>query len=143
MIKLMLLPLLSLLIFSSVASGQSAASCNQLNDLIKSTYDFKPSKLSEAQQTVKSKEMDKVWDAVKAKPKEMLPCLRQALRAPDANAWFIFDGSELLLSLDPSAESKAFEVSALNKVDLADIDTKMFVGLVTKRAVEGYDMSEA
>jgi hypothetical protein len=86
--------------------------------------------------------MDKVWNAVEAKPKELLPCLRSALEATNADAWFRFDASSLLAKLDPSESSKAIQVSAFLAVDLDDADLRMWIQALSKRAAEVYDVSE-
>lgn len=52
--------------------------------------------------------MDSLWDTVRANPGELLPCLRAALADPKTDPWFRFDGSNLLVTIDPSPESKAF-----------------------------------
>ena len=63
----------------------SPGDCTEFQSLVDKTYDFKPTKLSEAQQTAKSAEMDVIWEKVKA-DKKLLPCLRTALESPKANA---------------------------------------------------------
>src|SRR6185503_1105730 len=79
--------------------------CKEFQNLIEKTYTFKPTKLTADQQTAKSAEMDVVWEKVKA-DKKLLPCLTAALESPTANAFFRFDGSTLLYSLDKSDETK-------------------------------------
>ena len=110
--------------------------------MIRATYDFKPSKLDKAQRGAKSDAMDKVWSAVESKPKELLPCLRTALEDPKADTWFRFDASSLLVKLDPSDTSKAIQVRAFLDVDLEDADLRTWVQTLSRRAAEGYDVSE-
>lgn len=136
---------ITLLIISSatIACGQAKESCDSFQALIKSTYNFKPSKLSDAERDTKVAAMDKVWDLVKANPKELLPCLRAALKSPDADQWFRFDGSNLLVELDPSRESKALQVRNYTHADLDDVHLKVWVETLARLGTEGFDVSEA
>lgn len=85
--------------------------------------------------------MDKVWRTVEANPKELLPCLRSALEATNADAWFRFDGGNLLVKLDPSETAKIIQVRAFLDVDLEDVNLRMWVETLSDRAVEGHDVS--
>ena len=126
-----------------IGNGQTAATCAQLNNLVKATYTFKPSKLSEPEKNAKSAEMDRVWDMVKANRTVLLPCLRAAIESRGADQWFKFDGSNLLVSLDPSASSKALQVATYTQVDLNDVSLRIWVTTLAQRATEGFDISEA
>src|ERR1043166_9656163 len=112
-----------------VAAGARAAQgpCAEFARSVKATYNFRPSQLKgEDERAAKSAAMDRFWDSVKANKAELLPCLRAALSDPQANNWFGFDGSNLLVFLDPSQEPKAEQV-----------------GKDGGRAAEGFDVSEA
>jgi hypothetical protein len=85
--------------------------------------------------------MDKVWAAVEKNPKEMLPLLRTELADPKADRWFRFDGSSLLVKLDPSPASKAVQVRAFLDVDLEDVSPRVWVETLAQRASEGADVS--
>lgn len=122
--------------------GQNQNSCTNLKNLINRVYNFKPSKLSPAEQKTKSAEMDKVWDAVRANPTELLPCLRAAIGEPQADPWFRFDGSRLLVEIDPSPTSKATQVKNWMSADLDDVDLRSWVETLTYRGTEGFDVSE-
>jgi hypothetical protein len=140
--KLLLLPAL---IFSAAAHARaSQGPCEEFARAVKSTYDFKPSLLkSEAESEAKSAAMDRVWNLVRSRQKEMLPCLRAALEDPKADQWFVFDGSNLLAFLDPSKESKAAQVRRHASVDLEDVDLSVWVSTLARLAAEGFDVSEA
>lgn len=125
------------------AFAQENTSCARFQDLIKATYNFKPSKLTESERSHKSLAMDKVWNMAIAKPKELLPCLRASLNNPDTDPWFLFDGSNLLVELDPSHESKTLQVRNYSKVDLDDVNLQIWVELLARRGFEGFDVSEA
>ena len=134
----------SLLILLAACSvrGQ-AVQCGDLQRLIKETYNFKPARLSEAEQTTKSNAMDRVWDDVKNNRAALLPCLRAALADPNADGFFRFDGSSLLVSLDPSRQSKMILIRAHALVDLDDVDLRVWVKRLASLGVEGFDVSEA
>jgi len=130
-------------VFLAPAFGQDTASCDEFRELVKSTYNFKPSKLSPLELNRKSQEMDRLWAVVGTKPDLMMPCLSQALQAADADPWFLFDGGMLLVQHDPSPAAKEMEVRGLNVVDLADVNLRTWVAAVAERAAEGFDLSEA
>jgi len=112
--------------------------------MLKATYNFKPSLLkSEAERSEKSAAMDRFWEAVKANQKEMLPCLRAALEDPTTDQWFGFDGSTLLVSLDPSPESKSTLIRRYASMDLDDVDLADWVPRLAHLGAEGFDISEA
>jgi hypothetical protein len=85
--------------------------------------------------------MDRVWSIVEADSAKLLPCLRAALAEPVSDAWFRFDGSSLLVKLDPSPASKELQVRAFLGVDLADADARTWVETLSQRAAEGADVS--
>lgn len=126
----------------SPALGQQNP-CTEFRQAIKATYNFKPSRLSEAEKDAKSSDMDRFWALVKAKKGELLPCLRAAVADSKSDAWFRFDGSNLLISLDPSAMSKAEQVRQYTAVDLNDVHLGIWVGVLAQRGAEGFDVSEA
>ncbi|HLL76162.1 MAG TPA: hypothetical protein VK421_12960 [Pyrinomonadaceae bacterium] len=130
--------------FANVTRARQAAACAGFQKAVKATYNFKPSQLkSEAESNAKSAAMDRVWEMVKARPAELLPCLRDALADPQADPWFRFDGSNLLVSLDPSAASKAEQVRQYTAVDLDDVNLMIWVSTLAQRGAEGFDVSEA
>src|SRR6185503_2654876 len=116
--------------------------CSPLRRLINETYTFKPSELNEAQQATKSDAMDRVWDAVKARRNELLPCLRAAVTDPNADGFFRFDGSNLLVSLDPSRESKLTLIHSYALVDLKEVNLREWITNLSRLGVEGFDVSE-
>jgi hypothetical protein len=129
-----------------VAAGARAAQgpCAEFARSVKATYNFRPSQLKgEDERAAKSAAMDRFWDSVKANKAELLPCLRAALSDPQANNWFRFDGSNLLVFLDPSQESKAEQVRQYAAVDLDDVDLQLWLSTLARRAAEGFDVSEA
>lgn len=140
------LVLTSLLLLSANAARarQSSPSCAKFRQAVKETYNFKPSQLkTEAESDAKSAAMDRVWEMGKGNTAELLPCLRAALADPQADPWFRFDGSNLLVSLDPSAAPKAEQVRQYTAVDLDDVNLMVWVTTLARRGAEGFDVSEA
>jgi hypothetical protein len=123
--------------------SQDRATCDSFQRLIKTTYDFKPSKLTDSERDSKSAAMDRVWEAVEANPDRLLPCLRVALQDSSADKWFRFDGSRLLVKLDPSPESKTLQIRSYTDVDLDDVDLRRWVTDLALRGFEGFDVSAA
>ncbi len=117
--------------------------CVSLQRLFKETYNFKPARVSEAERSAKSNAMDRVWSLVKKDRVTLLPCLRAALADPNADAFFRFDGSNLLVSLDPSRESKSSLVRSYTLVDLTDVDLRVWLSRLASLGAEGFDISDA
>ncbi len=130
-------------VFIPVSSLGQNNQCVDFQRLIKETYTFKPSRLSQSERTAKSKAMDGVWSLVKKDAATLLPCLRAALTEPNADAFFRFDGSNLLMSLDPSPESTSIMVRSYANIDLADVDLRVWVGRLALLGAKGFDISEA
>jgi len=139
-------PLLALTLFAIVTQAnvfaQDKDTCASFQQTVKSTYNFKPSRLPESERNSKSAAMDRFWDMVKADPKRLLPCLRAALQDANADKWFRFDASSLLIELDPAPASKAIQVSSYTDVDLEDVDLRIWVTVLSTRGFEGLDVSE-
>lgn len=121
---------------------QSENSCAEFNALISSTYNFRPALLaSQEEREQKSAGMDRVWNEVKARREALLPCLRKALEDPRADRWFLFDGSNLLISLDSSADSKKLVIKSYAATNLDDVDFQTWVGTLARLGAEGFDTS--
>jgi hypothetical protein len=139
-------PLLMLTLFAiapqAIVFAQDKDACASFQQTIKSTYNFKPSRLTESDRDSKSAAMDRFWEMVKADPKRLLPCLRATLQNANADKWFRFDASSLLVSLDPASASKAIQVRNYTEVDLDDVDLRIWVSVLAVRGLEGLDVSE-
>lgn len=117
--------------------------CAELDKLIDTTYGFKPSKLTDAERTAKSAQMDAFWNKVKADQKGLIPCLRTAISSRKADPFFRFDASNLLITLDQSDETKKTVIQSSADVDFADIDTRYWMPNIAKFGYEGLDTSAA
>ncbi|HEX5010742.1 MAG TPA: hypothetical protein VFY71_10090 [Planctomycetota bacterium] len=126
-----------------LVEAQKASACEQLQQLIASTYDFRPSQLTAEQLTAKGKQMDSVWQLVRDHRKELVPCLRNALKAPGADVMFQYDCSALLVELDPSRASKELQVRCLTDVALEDVDKHRWIATLAQLGFEGLDVSQA
>lgn len=140
-----LLLLFAAVVFTSAAHARGAQSpCEEFSRAVRDTYNFKPSRLKDdAERSAKSAAMDRIWNMVKARQKELLPCLRAALEDPKSDPWFGFDGSTLLVYLDPSPESKATQVRRYASTELEDVDLEVWVSTLARLGAEGFDVSEA
>lgn len=117
--------------------------CSVLKKKIESTYDFKPSELDDAGREKKIAQMDDVWNTVKNGPKSLAECLRQAIVAEGTDQWFRFDGSNLLVEVDPSELSKRIQVKAYETVDLDDVYQRVWIEVLAQRGTEGFDTSSS
>jgi hypothetical protein len=138
--------LVSIVFFSTLptlAYSQNNNSCSEFRQKVQNTYNFRPALLrNDAERDAKSAAMDKFWESAKANPKDLVPCLRMALEDPGADAWFRFDGSNLLVSLDPSDSSKRLQIRNFAATNLDDVDLRLWVTTLTRLGLEGLDVSE-
>src|SRR5882672_9942090 len=100
-----LVALFSLAVPSPAVQTVPGDRCEKLTQLVKSTYDFVPAKLGDAGRPAKFAAMDEVWKLAKSAPQTFASCLRSMLTAPDAQPWFLCDGSALLAEIEPTKES--------------------------------------
>lgn len=131
----------SFLLIATAAPASATNSCTEFNAKLHSTYGFTPSKLSDSARETKSNEMDAIWKAVTADPSVLAPCLRAALAQPTEDTWFLFDGSQLLATVDPSQGAKGQLLNALSRVSLDDVDLRVWVGHASKLGLNGFDTS--
>ena len=124
-----------------VSRSALAMSCSDFENQLKRTYGFRPSQLDSAAQEIKGKEMDEIWSAVQADPGSLGPCLRAALAQPTDDNWFLFDGSQLLLSIDASHAAKELLFQALSRVSLDDVDLRSWVTAASGLGLQGFDTS--
>jgi hypothetical protein len=126
---------------ATAAPATSPAPCAPFVERLHTTYGFRPSKLTPAESEEKVKAMDAVWQMVQHDPGGLGPCLREALAQPTEDGYFLFDGSQLLMSVDPSPASKATLLTALSRVSLDDVDLRAWVATASSLGLEGFDTS--
>jgi hypothetical protein len=126
-----------LLLVTSAAAQQQG--CAELQALKKQTYGFRPSKLSESQQTAKEKQIERFRDLVETEGGRGVRCLREMLKSDTTDSFFLFDGGRLLLHLDDSQPSLAVVSNAAAHSDLGEIDPGSYVELVLELAQHGVD----
>jgi hypothetical protein len=124
------------------ASAAVALTCAELDEQLKRTYGFRPSQLGPEARELKSEQMDAVWDVVQADPGTLAPCLKAALARTTDDTWFLFDGSQLLASVEQSREAKTFLLDALSRVSLDDVDLRAWVAAASALGMDGLDTSK-
>jgi hypothetical protein len=124
---------------SETVYGQSSA-CASLKTLEAKTYGFEPPHLSASERNEKSDEMDHFWEMAKKFGPAAAPCLQQMLASEQNDAFFMFDGSSLLFTLDSSPESLAAISKALFHTDLKDVDTAAYISLLLQLSHRDVDI---
>ncbi len=132
------LVLISLLLLGTAAAAQEQG-CAELQALKKGIYGFRPTKLSQLQQTAKEKQIDRFWKLAESQGERGVACLRGMLSSESSDAFFLFDGASLLLHLDNSRPSLAVVSDAAGRSDLGEINTASYVELVLELAQHGVD----
>jgi hypothetical protein len=122
-----------------IAPGQ----CDAFQQTIKSTYNFNPARMNEAEMKAESARLDVFWNNVRQSRATLLPCLRQALKEDTSSGFFAIDGSMLLVDVDPSGASKALQVRKFVEADLDGANLEYWVATMARRGVEGFDTSAA
>lgn len=115
----------------------------EMHERVEALYGFHPAKLSEAERSKKSAEMDYFWTEMKGDTGRSLPLLRAELRDAPQGSYFLTDGSELLLALSPVPEDKQLAADALARTDLRDTQSGTYFFTVHDLACAGVDVSVA
>jgi len=128
----------SVLLLVAAAAAQERG-CAELQALKKEAYGFRPSKLSQLQQTAKEKQIDRFRKLAESQGERGVRCLRGMLKSESRDTFFLFDGASLLLHLDDSQPSLAVVSEAAGRSDLGEINTAGYVELVLELAKHGVD----
>jgi len=131
-------PILMLLLLVGAATAQGQG-CAELQALRKQTYGFRPTKLTQQQQTAKEGQIDRFWKLVEAQGQRGIACLREMLKSEPTDSFFLFDGASLLLHLDDSPPSLSAISDAAGRSDLGEINAAGYVELVLELAQHGLD----
>ena len=133
--------ILTLLLFVAPAAAQEQR-CASLQALKKQTYGFRPTKLTQQQQTLKEQQIDRFWQLADSQGGRGVACLQRMLKAETSDSFFLFDGASLLLHLDDSAASLRVVSDAAQRTDLGEINAAGYVALALELAQHGVDTSE-
>lgn len=120
-----------------------AAQCDSFQQTIRSTYNFNPARMNDAEMKVESAKLDVFWKQVRESRATLVPCLRKALKEDTSTGFFAIDGSMLLVDIDPSSASRALQVRKFIEADLDGVDLEYWVHTIARRGVEGFDTSAA
>jgi hypothetical protein len=119
--------------------GAQEQGCADVHALKKSTYNFRPTKLTQQQQVAKQKQINHFWETAEAQGERGISCLRGMLKSETADSFFLFDAASLLLHLDDSGPSLAAVSDAVERSDLGEINAAGYVELVMELAEHGLD----
>jgi hypothetical protein len=125
------------------ARVQAQSGCEQFQARVRRTYNFNEAKLSVQQKLAKEKVLNRFWSDVRARKAQWLPCLRQAVADPKSNSFFRYDGSNLLVLLDPSAASKKLQIEIYTPIDFDVVGHQRWLETLAWRGSEGFDISAA
>jgi hypothetical protein len=120
-----------------------ASSTGKLHYEIQQLYNFEPHTLSDAQRSEKSSLLDQFWTKAKAQRDVYAPGLRQELADLSNPPFFLFDGSELLMSISNDPADNKIILAAVAHSNLQDIQSKEYFLLVHKMAAQGEDTTVA
>jgi hypothetical protein len=132
-----------LLLPTAAAGAQATSSTGFLHAEIQKVYDFHPHTLSSAQIAQKSGLLDQFWTQAKSQRDVYVPELRRELADLSNPPFFLFDGSQLLLSLSDAPADRKIVLFAIAHTDLRDLQWKDYFLLVQRMAAEGEDTTAA
>jgi hypothetical protein len=135
--------LLVFLILSADLLPAAGDGCAVLREAKESTYGFSPSSLSTLEKTAKIIGLDRFWKLAKADPKQSSGCLLAMLEKERTDSFFLFDGSQLLFTLDKSTQAAEAIAGALAKVDLNDVKPYDYAALAIDVSKAGARISSA
>jgi hypothetical protein len=138
-------------IFVAVHSGMAAqfktpgipGTQAEMHARVEALYGFHPSKLTDAERSKKSAEMDHFWIDVKSDTERTLPLVRAELRDAPQGSFFLTDGSELLLSVSGTPEDRQLAADSLARTDLRDTQSGEYFFTVHGLACEDVNTSAA
>jgi hypothetical protein len=134
-----LIPLLSVLLLTSLAVSQSTP----IHQQILQTYNFQPHLLSDPEINAKSAVLDEFWIKAKAQPSVYIPALRQELADFTNPPFFLYDGSMLLLKLSDTPADRKIALAAMARCNLRDVQAKDYFMQVHRMAALGEDTTAA
>ena len=135
--------LILLLLPVVTAASQASSSRGFLHAEIQKVYDFQPHTLNSAQIAQKSDLLDQFWTKAKSQRDVYVPELRSELADFSNPIFFLFDGSQLLLSLSDTPADRKIVLSAIGHTDLRDLQSKDYFLLVQRTAAQGENTTAA
>lgn len=132
-----------LLLLASSAVSSQAGTSSDIHDEILRVYSFQPHLLTTAQIDQRSAELDKFWSKAQANPAQYVPGLRQELADEKNPAFFLYDGSILLLKMSDTGQDRKIALNAMAHCDLRDIEPQAYFHQVHRLAVLGEDTTAA
>lgn len=137
------IPFILFCLMSLFTANSFANECPTFSKQIDEIYGFKPSKLTSAEITAKSKRLDEVWKAVREDKQTLRPCLLQEIEKRKADGFFRFNASNLLFDLDQTDDIKRLMIDTYAGVDLNDINPQYWLPYMTRFGFEGFDITPA
>lgn len=125
------------------AAGQATSNTGFLHAEIQKVYNFQPHTLTSAQIAQKSGLLDQFWTKAKSQRDVYVPELRRELADFSNPPFFLFDGSQLLLSLSDAPTDRKTVLAAVAHTDLRDLQLKDYFLLVQHMAAQGEDTTAA
>jgi hypothetical protein len=126
-----------------VSGKQSTNSPSPIHTEILQVYNFQPHTLSKDQRAASSARLDQFWAKAKADQSIYVPALRRELADYSNPPFFLFDGSNLLLSLSDDPSDRKIVLGAVAHTDLRDVAPQSYFYLVHQMAVAGEDTTSA
>jgi hypothetical protein len=119
----MRLPAATLVLTAVLVAGEEEAS-KRFQEELRRVYDYLPAEVEQSVRDRKVKEMDAFWKFVASDLDTNLPLLREALRDPEQNVYFCFDGAALLFEHSKAPDDLKLVVEAFGRSRIEDVGEK-------------------
>jgi hypothetical protein len=135
--------ILFVLLMPVLLAAKNASDSDNVHSKIQKVYNFSPHSLTKEQISEKSAVLDQFWAKAKAEKAVYVPALRKELSDFSNPPFFLYDGSNLLLSLSDDRADRRLILAAVSHSDLKDVQPLDYFLLVHKMAAEGENTTEA
>lgn len=133
----------TILLLALGAFSNPARAASEIHDVILHVYSFQPHLLTSAEIAQRSAELDQFWRAAQANPGRYVPGLRQELADEKNPAFFLYDGSMLLLKMSDTPQDRKIVLNAIAHCDLRDVQPQDYFHQVHRLATLGEDTTAA
>jgi len=130
-------------IFSLLIARSAGHQADTIHQQIQQTYNFQPHLLSKQEIKEKSAALDRFWAQAKTEPSLYVPALRQELGDFKNPAFFLYDGSALLLTLSDTQADRKSALAAMAHCDLRDVQARDYFLQVHRMAALNEDTTAA
>ncbi|CAL2104425.1 conserved exported protein of unknown function [Tenacibaculum sp. 190130A14a] len=120
-----------------------AVNAQDFSQLVDSTYDFSPHKLSKKEQETKFPKLDTFFKLVLRDTATYVPLLKTELKKDGHMPYFYYDGAHLLMIINQmNTTDDKLIISSFKKSDIRDLNPRIYTSLLTQLSLRGTNTSD-